>query len=61
MYAEVMIVTNTFFNYTVLAFANKIGWIENQKRYLFLSALTSWSNYSRFLSFIYSQYFYRFL
>ncbi|MEK3978167.1 sigma-E processing peptidase SpoIIGA [Psychrobacillus sp. FSL K6-2836] len=41
MYAEVMIVTNTFFNYTVLAFANKIGWIENQKRYLFLSALTA--------------------
>lgn len=38
MYAEVMIATNTFFNYTVLAFANKIGWIENQKRYLFLSA-----------------------
>ncbi|SDM51927.1 sigma-E processing peptidase SpoIIGA [Psychrobacillus sp. OK028] len=41
MYAEVMIVTNTFFNYTVLAFANKIGWIENHKRYLFLSALTA--------------------
>ncbi|WP_391120836.1 sigma-E processing peptidase SpoIIGA [Psychrobacillus sp. L3] len=39
MYAEVMIATNTFFNYTVLAFANKIGWIENQKRYLFLAAL----------------------
>lgn len=41
MYAEVMIVTNTFFNYTVLAFANKIGWIENEKKYLFLSALTA--------------------
>jgi len=41
MYAEVMIATNTFFNYTVLAFANKVGWIENQKRYLFLSALTA--------------------
>lgn len=41
MYAEVMIATNTFFNYTVLAFANKIGWIENQKRYLFLSAFTA--------------------
>lgn len=39
MYAEVMIATNTFFNYTVLTFANKIGWIENKKRYLFLSAL----------------------
>ena len=39
MYAEVMIATNTFFNYTVLAFANRIGWIENKKRYLFLSAL----------------------
>ncbi|WP_391208408.1 sigma-E processing peptidase SpoIIGA [Psychrobacillus sp. L4] len=39
MYAEVMIATNTFFNYTVLAFANKIGWIENKKRYLFLAAL----------------------
>ncbi|MFB5085641.1 sigma-E processing peptidase SpoIIGA [Psychrobacillus sp. PGGUH221] len=38
MYAEVMIATNTFFNYTVLAFANRIGWIENKKRYLFLSA-----------------------
>lgn len=60
MYAEVMIVTNTFFNYTVLAFANKIGWIENQKRYLFLSALTagvitvvfSHSLFAIFLSFI---------
>lgn len=41
MYAEVMIATNTFFNYTVLAFANRIGWIENKKRYLFLSALTA--------------------
>lgn len=41
MYAEVMIATNTFFNYTVLAFANKIGWIENQKRYLLLSAFTA--------------------
>ncbi|WP_166462378.1 sigma-E processing peptidase SpoIIGA [Psychrobacillus vulpis] len=41
MYAEVMIATNTFFNYTVLAFANKIGWIENKKRYLFLSAFTA--------------------
>ena len=41
MYAEVMIATNTFFNYTVLAFANKVGWIENKKRYLFLSALTA--------------------
>ncbi|WP_313891366.1 sigma-E processing peptidase SpoIIGA [Psychrobacillus sp.] len=41
MYAEVMIATNTFFNYTVLAFANKIGWIENKKRYLFLSALVA--------------------
>ncbi len=38
MYAEVMIATNTFFNFTVLAFANKIGWIENQKRYLLLAA-----------------------
>lgn len=41
MYAEVMIATNTFFNYTVLAFANRIGWIENKKRYLFLSAFTA--------------------
>ncbi len=41
MYAEVMIATNTFFNYTVLAFANRIGWIENQKRYLLLSAFVA--------------------
>lgn len=41
MYAEVMIATNTFFNYTVLAFANRIGWIENKKRYLLLSAFTA--------------------
>ncbi|QFF98385.1 hypothetical protein PB01_05860 [Psychrobacillus glaciei] len=59
MYAEVMIATNTFFNYTVLAFANKIGWIENKKRYLFLAALiagiltVTFSNYfiTIFLSF----------
>lgn len=59
MYAEVMIATNTFFNYTVLSFANSIGWIENKKRYLFLSALSAgiitviFSNYfiSVFLSF----------
>lgn len=59
MYAEVMIATNTVFNYTVLAFANRIGWIENKKRYLFLSAFiagiltVTFSNYfiTVFLSF----------
>lgn len=41
MYAEVMIATNTFFNYLILSFANKIGWIENQKRYLLLAAFSA--------------------
>ena len=59
MYAEVMIATNTFFNYTMLEFANRIGWIENKRRYLFLASLVAgiltvtFSNYfiTVFLSF----------